>query len=152
MRKMICITALAIFCVVLGGAYVAHATTADDVKAMAEKALAYWKANGKEKAVAEFNNPNGQFRKGDVYVGAVAFNGFILANGGNPKLTGMNLLEQRDPNGKYFIKENIEVAKKGGGWVEYSWTNPETKKIQPRKVLVTRVPGEDVYISCGTFK
>lgn len=152
MRKALCIMVLVTFCSVLGGAYVAYATTADDVKAMAEKALAYWKANGKDKAVAEFNNPAGQFRKPDIYVGAVAFNGLILANGGNPKLTGMNLLEERDPTGKYFIKENIEVAKKGGGWVEYSWTNPETKKIQPRKVLVTRVPGEDVYISCGTFK
>lgn len=143
---------LVLVLVVLGVVYPAQAASQDEVKAMSEKAVTYWKTNGKEKAMAEFNNPNGQFRKGNLYVGAVGFDGLILANGGNPKLTGMNLMEVKDSKGKYFIKENIEVAKKGGGWVEYSWTNPATKKIQPRKVLVTRVPGENMYISCGVYE
>jgi cytochrome c len=148
MKRIVC-GLLMVSLVVLGAAHVARAVTQEEAKAAVAKAVEYWKANGKDKAVAEFNNPTGQFRKGELYVGAVRFDGLVLANGGNPKLSGLNLLEQKDPNGKYFIKEDVEVAKKGGGWVEYSWVHPTTKKVVPRKVFVSKVPGEDVFISCG---
>jgi cytochrome c len=151
MKRVVCGLVM-VSLVVLGAAYVAQAITPEQAKATVEKAIAYWKANGKDKAVTEFHNPNSQFRNGDLYVGAVRFDGHVLVNGGNPKLAGLNLLEQKDPNGKYFIKEDIEVAKKGGGWVEYSWINPATKKVQPRKVFVQKVPGEDIFISCGIFQ
>ena len=130
-----------------------QATTLDDAKAFAEKAAAFMKANGKEKAAAEFNNPKGQFVKGDLYVFAQDFNGLMLANGGNPKLAGQNHMELKDPNGKLFVKEMIEVAKtKGSGWVSYSWTNPTTKKVQPKKTWVQRVEGMDLYVGCGLFQ
>ncbi len=35
---------------------------------MVEKAAAYVQANGKEKALKEFNNPKGQFVKGELYI------------------------------------------------------------------------------------
>jgi cytochrome c len=47
----------------------------------------------------------------------------------------------------------VEVAKtKGGGWVDYSWVNPATKKVQPKKTWVQRVEGADMYVGCGIFK
>lgn len=104
-------------------------------------------------AVAEFNNPSGQFKKGDLYVFAQDFNGLMLANGGNPKLTGQNHLELKDPTGKLFVKEMIESAKsKGSGWVNYSWTNPATKKVQPKKTWIQSVEGTDIYVGCGVFQ
>lgn len=139
--------------IVFGVVYLAQASTAEEAKAFAEKAAAFFKANGKDKAVAEFNNPNGQFKKGDLYVFAQDFNGIMLANGGNPKLAGQNHLELKDPTGKLFVKEMIEIAKsKGGGWVNYSWTNPATKKVQPKKTWVQRVEGTDIYVGCGVFQ
>jgi cytochrome c len=130
-----------------------QASTLEEAKAFAEKAAAFVKANGKDKAVAEFSNPKGQFVKGDLYVFAQEFSGLMLANGGNPKLAGQNHLELKDPNGKFFVKEMVEMAKtKGSGWVSYSWTNPATKKVQPKKTWVQRVEGMDLYVGCGIFQ
>ena len=151
MKKAVACIALVI-CVVFGASFVAQAATQEEAKALAEKAAAYLKANGKDKAIAEFNNPTGQFVKGDLYIIAQDYKGIMLANGGNPKLTGQNHFEVKDPNGKLFVKEMIETSKsKGSGWVEYSWTNPVTKKVQPKKTWVQRIDGADMYVGCGVF-
>ena len=139
--------------VVFGATLMAQAAPLDDAKALAEKAAAFMKANGKDKAIAEFNDPKGQWVKGDLYIIAQDYNGIMLANGGNPKLTGQNHFDVKDPNGKLFVKEMISVAKsKGSGWVEYSWTNPVAKKVQPKKTWVQKVEGMDLYVGCGIFQ
>jgi cytochrome c len=140
---------MAVFCMTC----LAQAATPDEAKALTEKAAAFVKANGKDKAVAEFNNQKGQFVKGDLYVFAQGFDGLMLANGGNPKLTGQNHLELKDPTGKFFVKEMVQIVKtKGEGWVSYSWTNPATKKVQPKDTYVKRVEGTDMFVGCGVFK
>ena len=139
--------------VVFGMTYLVQAAPLDDAKSLAEKAAAYIKANGKEKGFAEINDPKGRFVKGDIYVTVQDFNGVPLANPMFPKLIGQNHLDLKDANGKLWIRENIEVAKtKGGGWVTYSWTNPTTKKVQPKKAWVQRVEGTDMYTMCGVFQ
>jgi len=144
---------LLVTCMVFGVTLVAQASTIEEAKALAEKGAAYMKANGKDKAIAEFNNPNGEFVKGDLYLFAIDFNGIILAHGGNPKLVGQSFLEMKDPTGKYFIKEQLDLAKsKGSGWNEYMWTNPATKKVQSKKSWIQRVEGTDTYIGCGIFQ
>ena len=131
---------------------IAHAATLEEAKALSEKAAEYVKANGKEKAITEFNNPTGPWVKGDLYVVFQDFKGVILAHGGNSKLVGQNHFELKDPNGKYFIKESVEIAKKGGGWLEYSWVNPLTKKVQAKKSWIQRVEGMDAFTNCGLFQ
>jgi cytochrome c len=131
----------------------AQATSPDDAKAFAEKAAAFAKAQGKDKAVAEFNNPKGQFVKGELYIFMNDFSGICLAHGGTPQLVGKNLLGLKDANDKYFFKEMTELAKtKGSGWVDYSWTNPTTKKVQPKTTWIQRVEGQDYYVGCGVYK
>jgi cytochrome c len=150
-RAVVCMVVFAF--VVLVGGYTAQAATQAEAKAMVEKAVAYWKANGKEKAIAEFNSPTGQFVKGDLYVFANQLDGLVLANGGNPKLAGQNHLELKDPTGKQFNKESAEIAKtKGSGWIDYEWVNPVSKKVQPKTVWVQRVEGTDIYIGSGIWK
>ncbi len=139
--------------VVFSAVCLAQAATADEAKAFAEKAAAYAKANGKEKALAEFNNPKGQFVKGDLYIFANNWEGACLANGGNPKIVGQNHLGLKDANDKYFMKEMVDVAKtKGSGWVNYSWTNQTTKKIQAKTAWIQRVEGADWFVGCGVYK
>ena len=138
--------------VVFGVVCMAQAATQEDAKALAEKAAAFVKANGKDKALAEFNNPKGQFVKGDLYIIAQDFNGVLLANGGNPKLVGQNHMEVKDPNGKLFVREMVKAAKAKSGWVEYSWTNPVTKKVAPKKTWIIGIEGADYYVGCGVFQ
>lgn len=127
-----------------------HATREEAV-AFVKKAIAYIKQNGKEKAIAEFGNQQGQFIDRELYIVALDLNGVVLASGGNPKLAGKALLDIKDGNGKQFVREEIEVAKtKGKGWVDFEWVNPVNKKIEPRSVYLERV--DDYLVLSGIYR
>ncbi|MES2069538.1 MAG: cache domain-containing protein [Pseudomonadota bacterium] len=128
--------------------------TADEAVAMVKKAVDYLKKNGKERALAEFSNPKGQFIDRDLYIFAFSTNGdgIELANGSNPKMVGKNLLELKDTDGKYFVKHILELAnnKSGQGWIEYQWPNPTTKAIDGKKSYIQKI--DDILIGCGVYK
>jgi cytochrome c len=150
MRRGICSIMLLVVMFFFGTVY---AATLDEAKALGEKAAAYVKANGKEKGIAEINNPKGQFVKGEMYVTMHDFKGMFLANPVAPGMVGQTLYDLKDPNGKLFVREAIEVAKtKGSGWTEYIWTNPVTKKVQPKKSWVQRIEGTEMYTLSGLFQ
>ncbi len=126
--------------------------TADEAKALADKANEFFKANGKDKACEAFNNPGGEFVKGDLYIFVNDYSGNTMAHGGNSKLVGKNLNDLKDADGKAFIQEFASTAKSGGGWVDYKWTNPETKKIQAKSTYIKAIDGTDYYLGCGIYK
>ncbi len=57
MKKILAVFLTGIF--LLGVTGVALASTAAEATALVDKAIAFYKANGKDKAFAEFNNPKG---------------------------------------------------------------------------------------------
>jgi signal transduction histidine kinase len=125
--------------------------TAEEAMAMAKKAIAYLKAHGKDKAFAEINDPRGQFTDRDLYVVVYDLNGKNLAHGQNPRMIGKDLIDIRDGDGKYYMRERIEIAKtKGKGWQDYKFLDPLTKKIEPKSMYVEKV--DDVIIGCGIYK
>ena len=129
------------------------AATPDQAKALVDKALAYVKANGTEKAYKEFNTPGGQFIEGELYIFAYDMQGNNLALGGNPKMTGKNLLDMKSADGKLLIQDFIGIIKtKGEGWYDYKWSNPETKKIQDKSSYIKKIPGTDAFLGCGFYK
>lgn len=123
----------------------------DDVENLAKEAVAFIKANGRERGLAEICNPKGRFVRDGIYVTAHDITGTFLASPTNHHLIGQNHANMQDPNGKYFNREANEAAKKGGGWVEYVWTNPATKKPQQKISRVERVEGTDMFVFCGIF-
>ncbi len=124
---------------------------ADEAKAMVEKAVAYHQANGKEKALKEFNTPGNQFVKGELYVFAYDLSGTIIAHPINQKLVGMNVLNTPDVDGKVYRKEIIELAKKdGNGWVDYKYKNPKSNKIEQKTTYLKKAG--DIVICCGAYK
>jgi cytochrome c len=128
------------------------AGSAEDAQALVEKAVAYVKANGKDKGVAAFNDPKGEFVKGDLYIFMFDFSGVTLAHGANQKLVGKNMLDLKDANGTPFVKEFMNKVKSGGGWVDYHWTNPNTKKVQAKTTYVKGIDGTDYFVGCGIYK
>jgi cytochrome c len=132
---------------------VAHAAgTAAEAQSLVEKAMKFYEQNGQEKAIAAFNDSNGEFVKGDLYIFMFNYDGLTLAHGTNPKLIGKNVGDLKDANGKLFVQEFLQKVKSGGGWVDYQWTNPETKKIQDKSSFVKGISGKDLYIGCGIYK
>ena len=125
--------------------------TADEAKSLVDKAAAYIKANGKDKAFAEFTNQKGQFVDRDLYIFAVDFKGLTLAHGGSAKLVGRDMFGLKDADDKFFIQNFIDIAKtKGSGWVDYKWANPVTKKIEKKSTYVFKV--DDYFLGCGIYK
>jgi cytochrome c len=125
------------------------AGTPEDAKALVEQAVAFYKANGKEKALAEFSKPDGKFVKDDLYIFAFDPQGTTIAHGGDAKLIGKDLTTLQDVDGKYFAKEFIKVGTEGG-WVDYKWMNYVTNKVDAKTAYVKRI--DDVIIGSGAYK
>ena len=105
-----------------------------DAEAMVKKAIAHYKKNGKEKAIADFNKNPGPFVDRDLYVTVYTPNADALAHI-NPKMVGKNMMELRDGNGKYHIKERMEAAAKANsGWQDFTFFNPVSKQIEPKSM------------------
>ncbi|MDI9570493.1 MAG: cache domain-containing protein [Pseudomonadota bacterium] len=127
--------------------------TAKEAVALVEKAMAYYKANGRTKAFAAFDDPKGAFVKNELYIFAIDWKGVILSHGANKKIINKPTWELRDSEGKFFMQDMVKVAQtKGKGWVDYKWTNPVTMKIEQKSSYVQRVPGEELLLGCGIYK
>lgn len=137
----------------VGAAFAQAHASAAEAKALAEKAAAHIKAVGPEKACDDFSTKDGKWQDRDLYVFAIKFDGTTVAHGANKGLVGKNLLEMKDANGKLFLAEMLELAKtKGSGWIDYLWSNPQTKKVEPKSTYVLSVQGFDGYVGVGIYK
>lgn len=153
MKNLISAAALGVSLFALAPAYAADKGTAAEAVAMTQKAIAYIKENGKDKAFAEFANPaNTSFHDRDLYIYVYDMQGNAVAHGVNPKMVGRNLLELRDGDGKYIVKSFIETASgpAGKGWVEYQWPNPLTKSVDSKAGYVQR--HGDLIVGSGIYK
>lgn len=128
--------------------------TADEAKAMVERSLEHIKKVGTEKAFKDFSDPaNKDWHDRDLYLYAYNFNHINVAHGANAKLIGKDLSELKTPDGKILIREMVQMAKtKGEGWIDYEWTNPETKKIDQKSGYLKRIPGFDGFVGSGIYK
>jgi methyl-accepting chemotaxis protein len=57
--------------------------------------------------------------KGDGYIFVYKYDGTNLATRPKPQLKGKNLIGLKDPSGVLIVKELINKAKNGGGYLEY---------------------------------
>jgi signal transduction histidine kinase len=151
MKKVFSVLISVMFALFCGASFAGDRGAADEAVAMVRKAVAYIKAHGKEKAFAEFQNPGGQFRDRDLYIFVVDFEGKTLAHGANPKLVGKDVIQLRDADGKYFIKNYLELAQsKGKGWIDYKWVSPVTSTIEQKSSYGEKV--DDFVVGCGIYK
>jgi cytochrome c len=132
-------------------AHAAERGTPAEATALVQKAVAFLKANGKEKAYAEFNNPNGQFKDRDLYIFVIDMTGLEWANGANQKIVGKNVMDLKDAEGKPMVKNMLDLANaKGKGWVDYKWPNPINKTVDSKSSYVEKY--DDVVVACGVYK
>jgi signal transduction histidine kinase len=134
-----------------GAAWGAEHATAKEAEAMVKKGVGYLKANGKDKAYAEITNKQGQFIDRDLYLVVYQLDGKVLAHGANEKMVGRVLIDLKDADGKEFVRERVELAKtKSSFWQDYKFTNPVSKKIEPKSMYCERV--DDSVLCGGIYK
>jgi cytochrome c len=124
--------------------------TKEEAKALVEKAVAYFEANGKEKTLAAIQDDKGQFIDRDLYVYAVSMGGVRLANPKYQKLVGSSMVGFKDGDGKAYGDEMIALAaSKGEGWVDYKFADPITKNILPKAAYLKKAG--DMFFVCGAY-
>jgi cytochrome c len=124
--------------------------TKDEAVAMVKKAISFIKANGADKGYAEISNLKGQFVDRDLYVVVYDMTGKCLAHGANAKQVGRDLIDNKDVDGKEFVKERVEMMKKqASGWQDYKFRNPTTNQIEPKSMYIEKF--NDVIVGCGVY-
>ncbi|HAU2013023.1 TPA: hypothetical protein JBJ92_16670, partial [Legionella pneumophila] len=102
---------------------------------LVKKAENYVKNNGKEKAILKF-------RKKSSRIFAINFNGTVLASPIHPETVGTNQFNFKDQTGVFAVREEIEKARVGGGWLKGRFRkNPKTDKYACRKLYIHPMPG-----------
>jgi len=125
----------------------------ESLKSFVGEAIAYARTNGTEKALQEFNDQNGTFVQGNLYIYAFDYNGTTLALPYQPELIGTDLSGLQDPFGVNYTRVEILLAQHGGGFVFYHYPNPsDNMTLEPKMSYVEGVDdtwwvGAGVYVS-----
>jgi cytochrome c len=125
--------------------------TTKEAETMVHRAVEYLKKEGSQKAFTTFSDPKGAFTYRDLYITVYDLEGKCLAHGAKSERIGKNLLEDKDADGRQFVKERVQIAKKDGkGWQEYKFLNPATKQVEHKVAYLERVG--DVVVVCGAYR
>jgi signal transduction histidine kinase len=128
----------------------ANRATEAEAQAMVKKAIQHYDKVGKDKAMADFSQSPGPFVDRDLYVVVDEMDGTVLAHI-NPKILGRNMIDLRDADGHYQIRERVDAAKKGtSGWQDFKFFNPVTKKIEPKRAYWEK--HDNLIFACGAYK
>ena len=125
--------------------------TAAEATAMVKKAVAFIKSSGKDKGYTEISTKGGQFSDRDLYVTVYGLDGTVRAHGANEKMIGKNLIDLKDVDGKAFVKERVDMAAtKPTFWQDCKFTNPVSKKIEPKSMYCEKL--DDAVVCGGIYK
>jgi len=138
----------------LAGAAVAakgEFATKDEAVAMVKKGIAFIKSNGKETGYAEITSKQSRFKDRDLYLVVYGLDGIVRAHGQNEKMVNKNLIDLKDVDGKPFVRERVELGQKNASfWQDYKFTNPMSKKIEPKQMYCERL--DDTVVCGGIYK
>ncbi|HTH17193.1 MAG TPA: cache domain-containing protein, partial [Magnetospirillum sp.] len=106
----------------------------DDAKAAAATALSMLRYSGKE------------------YVWVNDLNGIMVMHPFAPQLVGKDILDLKDPDGKFFFKDMIDLAHtKGSGTVQYKWAKPGATEPSPKVSYVLAIPEWNWMVGSGLY-
>ena len=123
-------------------------TSNETLVAFVDRAVAYAKAHGRENALAEFNNPNGSFIRGELYIYAYDINGTTLAHPVNPESVG----KIREGANGVFVKEMGSLVRNGSGFYRFTYINPQHNNTLESKMGYGVQVDDDWWLGSGVYK
>ncbi len=135
-----------------GPAFAEDHATKDEATAMVNKAVALIKSAGPDKAYTAIDDKaNADFHLKDLYIMVYSLDGKCLAHGANPKLIGKDMSDAQDSDGVYYVKDRMKLAQSQPSfWQDYKFTNPVSKKIEPKTTFCERL--ENTAVCGGIYK
>ncbi len=129
----------------------AQITTVPELVAFVADAAASAREDGREKAVAAFNDPKGAFVSGNVHIFAIQYDGTLLADALEPGIVGTNIWNMTDSFGTPLVQNMAETARFGRGYVTYTYPNPgQNYTVEPETTVVEDIDGT-YFIAAGMY-
>ena len=125
--------------------------TFEEMVAFVQNAFEYAVVHGKDEAVRAFNDPQGEFVQGELYIFAYEVDGRTLALPFQPELIGTSRYDHQDAEGNYFIREIIEAGRSGGNVVRYLYPDPSRDFAIEQKVSYVMPGGEGWVLGSGIY-
>jgi len=115
---------------------------------MVKRGYTFMEKNGISAAAREFSSRETKnFRYGDLWLFVYDFKGKCIAHGTNRDYMGTNRYNVQDEDGRFFVRQFIEKAKGGGGWVDYKVKNSyRFVYVEP-----VEVGAKKYVLGCGLF-
>ena len=123
---------------ILGQAAPPQSDPAAYTKFFVDEAVRYYRANGREAAIARYTDPDSV--DGPWYVFILDEEGNTVAHPTRPDFIGTSPSVRRDVNGKPYGLQ-IVAAPAEGAWVDYVFENPDTGELQRKNTWVVRRDG-----------
>ena len=124
--------------------------TREEAVAMVKRVQEMFKKDGAAPTFKAVTGQDQAFHDRDLYPFIYTLEGVCVAHGANPALVGKNLIDLKDQDGKFLIRELSATAKHpGGGWVDYKWPNPNTKLIEAKSSYVEQMG--DYFVGVGIY-
>ena len=125
----------------------ANYTSNETLVAFVESAVVYARTHGRERALKEFNNRNGSFIRGELYIYAYAFNGTTLAHPINPESVG----KPREGANGIFVREMGAGVRNGSGFYRFTYINPLHNGTLESKLGYGAQVDEDWWLGSGVY-
>lgn len=126
-------------------------TSNETLVAFVESAVEYARVNGKEKALAEFSDPNGSFVRGELYIYAYDFNNVALAHPFDPDKIGVSRMDELDAFGNPYTRQFTDAANNGSGFVRFYYVNPAHNRTIESKLGYVMKVDDDWWLGSGIY-
>ncbi|MEZ9662285.1 cache domain-containing protein [Vibrio cyclitrophicus] len=141
--------------VIVAVGYYPERSSATEAKRLLARAMTAM-VESEQDSIAEFNNSEGSFVEGDLYVFVIDMNsGKLLAHGVSPELVGRSHNEILSPDNKPILTEMLNLAKENGrGVYTYQWLNPLSRKVETKhtcyRVIDNKLIGVGYYTNSNS--
>ena len=126
--------------------------TKDEAVAMVKRVQAEFKKAGADATFKEVSDKAiADFHDRDLYPFIYNMEGICVAHGARAALIGKTLIDLKDQDGKFLIREMVKMSQgPGSGWIDYKWPNPITNKIEDKSSYVEKMG--DYFVGVGVYK
>jgi archaellum component FlaC len=126
--------------------------TIGDCKALVRQAKRLVDSVGIRKTLAELGDAEGGYVYLDTYISVYDINSYrVVQHPYNKALIGVDGKTLKDTNGKLFVRDIVDIARaKGSGYVDYTFLNPITQKVEGKTAYFERVG--DLVFASGAYK
>jgi uncharacterized protein len=134
------------------GAATSDFGTRDEAIAMVHRVQDMFKKQGADATIQAIRRKAPGTIDRDLYAYVVDLNGVVQANGAIAAMVpGTNLYNFRDQNGKYMMREQLEVCKgPQHGWVDFRFLSPVTQTIDDKSTYIERMG--DYCVGVGIYR